>query len=421
MPAQLAVKGGVDPAAGRRAALRAAAAGIAALRELVGGLGTALLGVGVAVFTLVVGSLCLAGIGLLLVPAALRAVHALAERERVRLSRWGPEVITADPVPARRHITDQATRRELYWVALHASGGLLLGLVGLLLPLFAVRDTTVALWWWMLPSDEAGSSWTGGGASSWIGTIPVTLLGVAWMAIVVGLGPGMAKLQAAPGRKLLSLGAGEDLSLRVAQLTSTRAAALDAHSTELRRIERALHDGSQNRLVAVAVLLGAARRELSRDPAGVDALLERAQTAAEAALSELRTVARSILPPVLADRGLAEALSGLTDLSAIPCLLEVKIAGRCAASVEATAYFAVAEALTNATRYSQAHHISISLVRRGDRLVVSITDDGIGGADKHRGSGLIGIHRRAQAHDGTFTLSSPPGGPTTLVVELPCA
>ncbi|WP_033443781.1 histidine kinase, partial [Saccharothrix sp. NRRL B-16314] len=135
-------------------------------------------------------------------------------------------------------------------------------------------------------------------------------------------------------RHLLAPPPGTDLSLRITELTVTRAAALDAHAAELRRIERSLHDGTQNRLVAVNVLLGAVRRAVDRDPAAAHAALDRAQDAAEQALSELRAVARSILPPVLADRGLAGALAGLASSCAVPCEMTVDVPGRCAASVE---------------------------------------------------------------------------------------
>jgi signal transduction histidine kinase len=238
--------------------------------------------------------------------------------------------------------------------------------------------------------------------------------------MTVGLAPGMARLQSSWGRRLLAPGPETDLSLRIAELTSTRAAALDAHAIELRRIERSLHDGTQNRLVATTVLLGAARRMLTRDPAEAEVLLERAQGAAEQALAELRAVARGILPPVLADRGLAGALSGLASGSPVPCQVEVDVPARLAASVESTAYFVVAEALTNVAKHSGATHAAVDVRSRGPRLHVRITDDGHGGADEDGGSGLVGIRRRVQALDGTLTLTSPPGGPTTLEVELPC-
>ncbi len=236
----------------------------------------------------------------------------------------------------------------------------------------------------------------------------------------VAFGPALARSQAWPGRRLLAPHPDTDLSLRVARLSATRAAALDAHATELRRIERSLHDGAQNRLVAVTVLLGATRRALSRDPATADAMLERAQDASELALAELRAVVRGILPPVLADRGLAGALAGLAADCGVPCQVDVDVPGRCAVSVEATTYFVVAEALTNVSRHSGARHATVTVRRRADRLTVVVSDDGDGGADEHHGSGITGIRRRIEAHDGLLTLTSPPGGPTTLQVELPC-
>jgi signal transduction histidine kinase len=243
---------------------------------------------------------------------------------------------------------------------------------------------------------------------------------VGEIAIILGLVPAMAQVQGRPGRQLLSAGPDTDLSLRIAELTATRAAALDAHATELRRIERSLHDGTQNRLVTVTVLLGAARRKVARDPAGAGELLERAQSAAEQALAELRSVSRSILPPVLDDRGLAGALSGLAAECAVPCRTDVDVPQRCPASVEATAYFVVAEALTNIAKHSGAEHASVTVRGRGGRLHLRVEDDGRGGADEDGGSGLTGIRRRVAAHDGTLRLTSPPGGPTTLEVDLPC-
>jgi signal transduction histidine kinase len=230
----------------------------------------------------------------------------------------------------------------------------------------------------------------------------------------------MARLQDGAARRVLGLPPGGDLALRVARLTATRAAALDAHVTELRRIERSLHDGTQNRLVAVSVLLGAARRSVARDPAGAGELLDRAQTAAEEALAELRAVVRGILPPVLEDRGLAGALGGLAATSPVPCTVEVDVAVRCPASVEATAWFVVAEALTNVARHSGARSAAVVVRRAGDRLLVRVGDDGTGGADEGAGSGLTGVRRRVEAHDGTLAVTSPPGGPTTVEVELPC-
>ncbi|MFF7171928.1 sensor histidine kinase [Streptomyces pseudovenezuelae] len=381
----------------------------AALGQLVSGLGTAIL----TPFVL---------LWLVLAPGGVRVLHALAGMERVRLARWGPEVIAPAPPPQRLRaaLGDPTTRRELLWLVRHLALGLPLGLLGFVLPVLALRDTAFPLYWRFAPKDATATSIGIGVAHSWPDALAVCLLGVGWIAIILGLTPGLARLQATPGRRLLSAGPDADLSLRVAELTATRAAALDAHATELRRIERSLHDGTQNRIVTVTVLLGAARRMVARDPAGADELLERAQSAAEQALAELRTVSRSILPPVLADRGLAGALTGLAAESAVPCTVDVEMPRRCAASVEATAYFVVAEALTNIAKHSGASRATVTVRAHGPRILLRITDDGLGGADERGGSGLTGIRHRVAAHDGTLTLTSPPGGPTVVEVDLPC-
>ncbi|MFI1925441.1 sensor histidine kinase [Streptomyces sp. NPDC020377] len=403
-------------------ALRTLSAAGRAIAQLASGLGTALLALFVLLWLAATAVTSVVGVGLLMAPVLLRALHALAGRERDRLARRGPEVAAPEPPPTRLRaaLVDPTTRRELGWLVRHSTVGALLGLLGVLLPVLAVRDTAFPLYWTFMPEGATATSVGMGNARTWPDALAVMLLGVGWIAIVLGLGPGMARLQSGPGRRLLSAGPDADLSLRVAELTATRAAALDAHATELRRIERSLHDGAQNRLVSVTVLVGAARRMVARDPAGADELLERAQSAAEQALAELRAVARGILPPVLADRGLAGALSGLAADCAVPCRIDVEVPERCAASVEATAYFVVAEALTNIAKHSGAGHAVVTARGRGGRLLLRVEDDGRGGAEADGGTGLTGIRRRVAAHDGSVSLASPPGGPTVLEVDLPC-
>ncbi|MDC2951434.1 sensor histidine kinase [Streptomyces heilongjiangensis] len=397
-----------------------------ALEHLVGGLGTALLALISLAWLTVTMVTSVFGVGLILVPTALEALHSVADRERVRLSRWGGTEILAPehrPDRLRTALADQATRREFYWLACHATLGLLLGAIGAALPLNAVRDGTFPLWWQAVPPEAATSALDFPHVHDLPGALVVGLMGVGWLMCCLCLTPAMARLQAWPGRRLLAPDPDTDLALRVAQLTATRAAALDAHATELRRIERALHDGTQNRVVAVTVLLGAARRALGRDDAAqADAVLERAQSAAEQALAELRAVVRSILPPVLADHNLGDALSALVAASSVPCRLDTDAASAtpCAKSVEATAYFVAAEALTNIARHSGASQAAVTVRRHDGRLHLTVTDDGHGGADIRAGSGLSGIHRRVAAHDGTLELTSPPGGPTTLKASLPC-
>ncbi|MEV7397274.1 sensor domain-containing protein [Aeromicrobium sp. NPDC092404] len=392
-----------------------------AVRQLVGGAGTGLLALVVAIAMLAAAILGVVGVGLLLVPLVLRALHALADRERVRLDRWEPGLVRleAGPVRLREAVADPLTRREARWLVGHATFGVLLGVVGALLPLLAFRDLILPAYWWLVPGEATASLWFWI-VDSWAEAAAVFVLGLGWTAATVWLTPTLALLQTQRGRRLLAPGDETDLPLRVAQLTATRAAALDAHAAELRRIERALHDSTQNPLVAVTVLIGAARRAITRDPAGADELLEQAQTAAERALTELRGISRVILPPVLADRGLAGALSGLAATSAVPCQVDVDVPQRCAASVEATAYFVVSEALTNISRHSGAAHAQVTVRTHGPRLRVRVFDDGVGGAGESSGSGISGMRRRVEAHDGSLALTSPQGGPTVLEVELPC-
>lgn len=411
----------VSRGSGRDAVVARARTILDALEHLVGCLGTGLLAFAAVMWLLLVALLSAVGVGLLLASSTPRAVRATAERERRRLSRSGEEIIGMGRAPSdvRTALADATFRRELRWLLLHATFGLGVSLVGLTLVVNAVQDFTYPLWWRILPRDNAAPSFVFWKVTDDGDALAVGLFGVALAVCFLIVGPSLARAQEWPGRRLLPATADVDLSVRIARLSATRAAALDAHATELRRIERSLHDGAQNRLVAANVLIGAARRALARDPAAADAALDRAQDAAEQALAELRTVVRSILPPVL-EQGLSGALAGLAADCAVPCEVDVDLPGRCAASVEATAYFVTAEALTNVSKHSRARSAAVAVRRDGDRLTLRIEDDGVGGADAHGGSGLAGIRGRVEAHDGLLSVQSPPGGPTVLLVELPC-
>jgi signal transduction histidine kinase len=393
-----------------------------AVEHLVGGLGTSVLAAAALLWSAAVALTCLIGVGVFLLPTIPRVVRAVAERERGRLSRWGPEIIGPEPVPAdfRVAIRDPAVRREMAWLACHATAGFALSASGVTAVLAALTNGTFPLWWYMLPPEQASDSLSLLPVRDVGDALLVSLMGLGWLVLDMAVIPVMAWAQAWPGRRFLTPDPGTDLALRVAHLTSTRAAALDAHTTELRRIERSLHDGTQNRLVAVNVLLGAARRALARDPAAAAAVLDRAQDAAEQALTELRGVVRTILPPVLTDRSLPDALASLAATCPVPCDVDADVPGRSAASVEATVYFVVAETLTNVAKHSGARQVTVQLRRSDDRLWARVIDDGRGGADEGGGSGLAGIRRRVAAHDGTFELVSPTGGPTTLTVSVPC-
>lgn len=412
-----------------RSILRRPQAAVRAWVHLVLAAGTGLFALCAVLLGLAVAVLSLIGLGLLLVRPWLALVRSIADLERARLRRLGhPMTPPYDPLPRgwRRAVEavreDRATRRDLGWLVLHGTGGLVLAVIGVQSGTAMVTDLTSPLWARLLPRGEA---------TVLLGLVQVDV-GQGWIiALAAGLLAGIVFFVLTPlldratqetGLRLLSPHPDVDLSTRITQLTATRAAALDAHAVELRRIERALHDGAQNRLVGVAMLTGAARESVRQDPEMAEAMMERAHGAAEDALAELRGVVRSILPPVLADRGLQGALSALAAACAVPCTCEVEVAVRCPVSVESTAYFVAAEALTNVSRHSDASRAALEVRRTGDRLRVSVRDDGRGGArpGSSSGTGLAGIARRVAALDGTVQIDSPLGGPTLLEVELPC-
>jgi signal transduction histidine kinase len=212
-----------------------------------------------------------------------------------------------------------------------------------------------------------------------------------------------------------------DLVGQVARLTESRGHAVDAAAAELRRIERDLHDGAQARLVALGMNLRAVERVLPDSPQAALALVAEARDSSVRALNELRDLIRGICPPVLADRGLGHAVQALVLDTPLPTALEVDLPGRLPAPVESACYFAVAEALANAVKHSGARHAGIRIKHASGLLRIEVADDGVGGADPERGTGLQGVERRLGTFDGIMAVSSPPGGPTMIVMEVPCA
>ncbi|TWF82491.1 signal transduction histidine kinase [Pseudonocardia hierapolitana] len=214
----------------------------------------------------------------------------------------------------------------------------------------------------------------------------------------------------------------ELLARRVDELERSRARVVDAGEAERRRLERDLHDGTQQRLVALGMTLGRAKARYKQDPAAVGELLDDAHQQAKDAVTELRGLIRGLHPPVLTDRGLDAALSAIAVRCPVPVQLTVEIDERPSSTVEAIGYFVVAEALTNVARHSRAAQASVTVHReRGGPLWISITDDGVGGADPERGTGLRGLADRVSGVDGQLRVDSPVGGPTVLTVELPTA
>jgi signal transduction histidine kinase len=251
--------------------------------------------------------------------------------------------------------------------------------------------------------------------------VVVLLLAIAtWWIWYYAVGP-LMRLRAASDQWLLSPGVTERLEQRVEQLTETRAAAVDHSAAELRRLERDLHDGAQARLVALSLSLGMADEMFERDPDGARRLVNDARQTSDTALDELRSVVRGIHPPVLADRGLVGAVEALALDMAVPVLVEATLDGRPTAPVESAVYFAAAECLANIGKHAGAQRGWIRVGHDDGVLRVEVGDDGIGGADPTRGSGMTGVMRRLRAFDGTMMVSSPVGGPTIVTLEVPCA
>ncbi|MER7841095.1 sensor domain-containing protein [Streptomyces sp. NPDC096040] len=236
----------------------------------------------------------------------------------------------------------------------------------------------------------------------------------------------LARLNARLMRSLLAPTGKAQLLARVGQLAQSRAEAVDAGASELRRIERDLHDGAQARLVSLGMNLGLAER-VADDPEAVRRLLAEARASTAGALAELRDLVRGIHPPVLADRGLDGAVQALALANPVPTAVEVRLPGRLPAPVESAAYFAIAETLANAIKHAGARQIRISVEftrgpgRASGELKMTVADDGRGGATIDDGGGLHGIARRLAAFDGALAVDSPSGGPTEVRMSLPCA
>jgi signal transduction histidine kinase len=246
------------------------------------------------------------------------------------------------------------------------------------------------------------------------------LLGVILLPVAARVTRGLAAADTAVARYLIGPGSQADMTVRMGELERSRAQAMGAAEAERRRIERDLHDGAQQRLVSLAMNLGRARARFADDPDGARAIVDQAHDEAKQALTELRNLVRGVHPPVLSDRGLDAAISGLAALSPVPVTVHASLPDRPAPSCEAIAYFVVAEALTNVAKHARATRAEVDVSRHGDVLRVVIRDDGIGGADP-QGQGLAGLADRLAGVDGRLSVRSPVGGPTVIEAELPCA
>jgi signal transduction histidine kinase len=280
---------------------------------------------------------------------------------------------------------------------------------------------TLPLYVRALPGDSAKFGLFELGADQRPGLFVASLTGIVGFVLVAPwVTFGLTRLDTWVARHLLGRSRPDEMQERVTQLESSRLAAVDSAEAERRRIERDLHDGAQQRLIALAMGLGAARERLETDPERVRQLVAEAHEDAKAALKDLRDLVRGIHPVILEERGLVPALSAVVARSPVPVSLHVDVHPRPSSAVESTAYFVVSEALANMARHAQARSAQVTMVRAADRLVIEVRDDGIGGADATKGTGLTGLRNRVASHGGSMHVVSPPGGPTTLLAEIPC-
>ncbi|MFI2210698.1 sensor histidine kinase [Streptomyces sp. NPDC020141] len=393
----------MDRALGRRTGREVAALGARYLAGLTAGAATAVLELILALFAVMILLPALAW------PrgrrAAARPLAALATTvagiELRRMARFYGDRLPRPPLTSPSEAA-RAARHAAARIPLGLLGGLIVGsaLTGLSWVLFAL------LGWFVTDIDY-----------------PLEVVGAGFLGLFIVIlcaqgVHGTVLLEVRLARRLLGPSRQDRLELRIAQLAVSRAEVMDAVNDERRRIERDLHDGVQQRLVVLGMLLGRARR--SRDPEHADRLLLQAHEESRRALAELREVAWRVYPTVLDEAGLRAALETVAERTPLPVRVEYDIARPAARQVETVAYFVVSEAVTNVVKHSGATRIGVSLRRDREILRLSVEDDGSGGADP-AGGGLTGLASRVAALDGRFAVHSPPGGPTTITAELPCA
>ena len=365
------------------------------------------------------------------IPILIGSVYAwgwLAEIERRTIGALTGNVIASPyrPLPTggwwerlRARLADPATWKDLTFLFLQFPFGLLSFIVATTVLSVGVGNLTLPLWYWAIPD---GADW------ALFGALEVDQLGEALalvpfgaLVLVAGI-PALGALGRFYGAYAeLLLGSNEDpaLTAQVSDLRDARARIIEAADAERRRIERDLHDGAQQRLVALSLNLRMAeKRAAEGDPAAAE-LVRSAGEEANLALKELRDLARGIHPAMLTNRGLAAALDDLAGRAAVPTEIVAVPPQRLPDPVESTAYFLVSECLANISKHSQATHATVAVTVVGDEVEVIVKDDGVGGADLGNGSGLQGLEDRVGALDGCVDIDSPPGAGTTVMATIP--
>jgi signal transduction histidine kinase len=370
------------------------------------------------------------GVGIVTTPYVLTGVRAFANSRRVLAAEWGGVRIPPAyrPLPegatpwARTFgmLRDPATWRDLRWLPVDMTAGFVTALLPAVLLFYPLEGFAIAAGLWRV-LDGADGYWYGFvRVHDQTSAFGAAALGLVLLFLAHFLTPRLLHVHFRLTRAVLGSNQGE-LAERVRVLTETRRDAVDSSAAELRRIERDLHDGAQARLVAVGMDLGTIEALLDKDPAQAKELIAQVRKSSVEALTELRELVRGIHPPVLAERGLGDAVRALALRLPVLTEVSVNLPGRTEAPVESAAYFAVSEVLTNAVKHSGADRIWVDLHRADGMLRAIVTDNGKGGAVIGAGSGLAGVERRLGTFDGVLAVSSPAGGPTMVTMEIPCA
>ncbi len=372
----------------------------------------------------------LAGVGVLLVAVAIEGSRIVARIERRRVMLGHTERLTAHPYQPlrggivavlRAEFADENRWRDVLYVAVN-------------LPLVVIEFVVIAALWglsiWLLSMpfwyDAVAGATLPAALTPLSGrdaptVLLRTLAGLALLPVAASMSQLVMALHRAVVAGLLCTSESRELRRQVETLKESRSAILDVEANELHRIERDLHDGAQQRLVRLTMDLGLASERIDADPAAAKQLLADGQEQARQALAELRDLVRGIAPSILLDRGLVAALGSIVGRGSVPSVMrsELPAGERLPPSIERAAYFVVAEALTNVSKHSGAATSEVRCRREDARLVVEVWDDGRGGAISEPGGGLAGLADRVEGLDGTFTISSPVGGPTLVRAEFP--
>ncbi|WP_328540818.1 sensor histidine kinase [Streptomyces sp. NBC_00344] len=372
-------------------------------------------------------------LGIPVLAAGLAMCRGFGAMERARAKAL-LRVEVAAPAPVRGRtrglmpwvgavLKSGASWRHLVYSLIHFPWAVFAFCVSLTLWAYAWAMFTYPLWQWVFPL------YTGTGGIQLYGDthhsvyldnpFEITLTSLSGLLLVLAT-PWVIRGLASVDRLMVAglLGPSR-LDSRVTELESDRGVVVDTAAADLRRIERDLHDGAQARLVALAMDLGLAKEKLTADPEAAARMVDEAHGEVKIALQELRDLARGIHPAVLTDRGLDAALSAVASRCTVPVQVEVDLPARPAAAIEGIAYFTVSELLQNISKHARATRAGVDVWRVDDRIMLQVTDDGRGGADTSAGSGLAGLAERLDAVDGLLVVDSPPGGPTTIIAELP--